>query len=1039
MSHSANLWDTAEFVVCIHKLEVGHPPGSPFFMLLYNLVSQFASSPRQVAMLCNATSAILSGFTIFFLYLSIVHIVRRLLAPGVRKGILSNGQKVEPMSFAKGVGILFAGFGGALLYAFTDTFWYSAIEAEVYAFSSLFTALVFWMMLEWEERSDNPNSDRWLILIAYCFGLSIGVHLLNLLCLPAMVLVFYFRKSKTPSFRGALLSVLGSFALIGLLMFGVIQGSMKVASQFDLFTVNLLGWRFNSGLICYCLLLLLLFIGSIYQMHKKGVTPLVRILVFATLILIGVPFISSSEFVWILLLIALGWFLFRYKKLTLRFVYGIELCAFALVMGFATYGVIAIRSSALPPMNENTPSTPFTLKKYLNREQYGSTPLLSGQSFASKVIDIKERKGEWIPAPKLKEGDTDSYVRGPIERDYTYDHTMLFPRVYSTSPQHIQAYNLWMNRKADDYSQPSFAENLKFFFAYQLNYMYWRYFGWNFIGRQNDLQGFGGILKGGVSTGFDFLDQFSYGKAKYYPDEMTQNKGHNVYYLMPLILGLLGILFQFTKGGRGMQSFWIVFFFFFMTGIAIILYINQTPFQPRERDYAYAGSFYAFAIWIGIGIAGIWDWISNKKKGFEGLATTIVGIIALAVPLQMLSQNYDDHDRSKRTVAADMGYNYLMSCEKDAIVFCYGDNDTFPLWYAQEIEGIKRDVRACNLSYLAADWYVDQMRQQAYESAPLPFTLMKPSFYYPTLFANVVEGGPMDLGEALDRIPETTYQGQYILPSNQLYLSLDTLTLQKKFPTIKPEVSTMKIDLTGKSILARDGLAVLDMIRSNQWQRSIYWLKTTPTNVFNNLGDYLASSGTAWKLYPTKMENRTDSILIDHEYDLVMNKFRWFGASKENNYFDDNIRNSIVSLYRGQLIPSLSLHLLDRGDRKKAIDVLKKCFQELPNSNIPYGYADLNLATAAYRAGLMKEGDTIVKELVTSCIKGLEWFQHLSLHLQSRLLAEGEVERYMTYAVDALKVANEGGRFTQFKTESEYVSNILARFYGVNVPQKTSK
>lgn len=1032
MSHSANLWDTAEFVVCIHKLEVGHPPGSPFFMLVYNLVSQFTSDPTKVSMLCNGTSAVLSGFTIFFLYLTITHLARRLVAPGMRKGQLADGTRVENISRAKAVGIICAGFGGAMLYAFTDTFWYSAIEAEVYAFSSFFTALVFWLMLEWEERSENPSSDRWLLLIAYCFGLSIGVHLLNLLCLPAMALVFYFRKASKPTIGRSILVLLGSFALIAILMFGVIQGSMKVATLFDLIAVNSLGMSFNSGLIFYCLLLLVVAVLSIIEMHRRGLTRLSRLAVLATLILVGIPFMSDSPFIWILLLVALVYFLFGYKKLTLRLLYTVQLSISVLLIGFASYGVIVVRSAALPPMNENNPSTPYALKKYLNREQYGSTPLIKGPSFASRVVDIKERKGDWTPSPKESTDAPDRYIRGPIVRDYTYNHEMLFPRVYSTSPEHISAYNLWMNRNSEDRSAPSFWENLRYFFSYQVNYMYWRYFGWNFIGRQNDLQGHGGMLSGGVATGIDFIDQLAYGKAEYYPDEIAQNKGHNVYYLLPLILGLLGIVFQLIKGARGSQSFWIVFFFFFMTGLAIIIYINQTPFQPRERDYAYAGSFYAFAIWIGLGILGIWDTIAQRGKRYEIWGTLVSAVVALAVPLQMLGQNYDDHDRSKRTVAADMGYNYLVSCGENAIIFCYGDNDTFPLWYAQEIEGVKRDARACNLSYLAAEWYVDQMRAEAYDSEPLPFKLMTPSFYYPVIFASLIDGGPMELGEALDRIPSTSIEGQHILPSKSLYLPLDSQTIARQFPGIELSSPTMEISLHDKSYLARDGLAVLDIIRSNNWERPIYWLKSSPATTFSNIRDYFVSSGAAWQLYPTMMNGKSDDNLIDHEYDLVMNKFRWFGASRKDNYFDENIRNTIVSLYRAQIVPSLALRLLERNDLAKAQEVLHKAIQELPSDNIPYSYSDLNLAAVCYKAKLIKEGDTIVRNLLAKNIRGIEWFNHLSNRLKRGAIIEGEVERYVTEAVDALQIAKEANREAHFKEEVAYVSRFLSAFYGTH-------
>lgn len=1034
ISHSANLWDTSEFVVCVNKLEVGHPPGSPFFMLVYNLATQFTSDPMQVATLCNVTSALLSGFTIFFLFLTITHLARRLVAPGCKAGALSDGTNDEPLTLAKGIGILFAGLGGAMLYAFTDTFWYSAIEAEVYAFSSFFTALVFWLMLEWEERSENENSDKWLVLIAYFFGLSIGVHLLNLLCLPAMALVFYFRRAKKPTVKGFIITILISFVLIAVLMFGVIQGSMKVASWFDIFTVNTLGLPFNSGLITYLVILIALAVVSLVSMHLKGATTLAKSSVFVTLFLLGIPFISSSVFLWILLTVVLAYLVFGYKKLTLRMLYGVQLATVCLMIGYSCYGVIIIRSAAMPPMNENNPSTPITLKKYLTREQYGAVPLFKGQTFASRPIEQTEKQGSWGPAPKSSSNDKDRYVRGQKEFTYKYDNEILFPRVYSNQPNHVAGYNMWMGRDVNDHSQPSFTQNLKYFFKYQVNFMYWRYFGWNFIGRQNDIQGHGTLTKGGVSTGFNFIDRIYYGDAKYYPVEMAQNKGHNVYYLMPLILGLLGIAFQlFSRGQRGTQSFWIVFFFFFMTGLAIIFYINQTPYQPRERDYAYAGSFYAFAIWIGVGIMAIWHWIANKNYKYQPIATFVAGVIAVAVPLQMLAQNFDDHDRSGRTVAADLGYNYLMSCEDNAIVFCFGDNDTFPLWYAQEIEHIKLDTRACNLSYLAAEWYVDQMRMQAYKSQPLPFKLMVPEFYYPVVAVGVADGGPMELGKALDMVPKTQSQGYQILPTNQLFLSIDSVAIQKQFPGLRAEVNPqMLISLKGKNYLGRDGLAVLDLIRTNNWQRPIYWLKSTPGDAFSNLNDYFGSSGAAWKLYPTNMKGQNDSLLVNREYDLVMKTFRWFGANGKNTYFDDNIRNNIISLYRAQVFPSLALRLIDLNDKTRAQAVLKRCAEVLPNTNLPYTYSDLNLALACYHADLPELGDTIVRDNLSSIMQGFQWFLHLSDRLKRRVIAEGEIEQLTDRAMDAMGIVANANRKTQFATEVKAFNQLLKTLYGVD-------
>lgn len=1030
MSHSANLWDCAEFIVCINKLEVGHPPGSPVFMLVYNLVTQFTSDPTQVAMLCNATSAMLSGFTIFFLFLTITHLLRRFVAPGVRTGHTSDGA-VATLAKSKAIAIFAAAFGGAMLYAFTDTFWFSAVEAEVYAFSSFFTALVFWLMLKWEERADSPRSDGWLVLIAYFIGLGIGVHLLNLLCLPAMALIFYFRRADKPSIKGSLLVLILSFALIVVIMFGVIQGSMKVAIALDLFTVNTLGWSFNSGMILYLVLLVGVIIWSLWEMHQKALSHRSKLAVLCTAILTGIPFMTGSIFIWFVVLAAICYLLWGFKELTIRTLYAVQMSLVALMIGFSSYGVIAVRSYAQPPMNENDPSTPINLKKYLNREQYASIPLLSGQTFASRIVNVEERPGDWMPAPKGELGERDRYVRGIAGRKYIYDHEMFFTRIHSPQPDHIYNYNIWMRRNPSDKSQPSFGENLLYFFSYQVNYMYWRYFGWNFVGRQNDLQGDGGMLKGGVATGIGAIDSHSWGKAEYYPDEMAKNKAHNVYYLMPLILGLLGIAFQLGSRARGAQSFWVVFFFFVMTGLAIVLYINQTPNQPRERDYAYAGSFYAFAIWIGFGIMALWEWL-RKIKHFEIPATAVACIAAVGVPFQMFTQNLDDHNRSGRTVAADTGYNCLESCEPNAIIFCFGDNDTFPLWYMQEVEGVRQDCRTANLSYLAAEWYVDQMRTQAYTSSPVPLTLMKPEFYHHVAFVNVHEGGPLELGQALDYLSQASRDQDVPMPTKNLFLPIDSFVVGSKFPGIAPKNETMHISLANQSYLARDGLFVLDLIKSNNWKRPIYFLKSTPTNAFSNLSDYLVSSGAAWQLFPVPMKGKSYDRNLDREYALVMNKFRWFGASSPDVYYDENIRRQIIMPYRASTFPSIAIHMNARGDREKAQNVLRKCFKEILPENTPYGYSDLNLALACYEVGLVKEGDNVVKDFLSTTLRRFDWVLHLNDRLKERAIKEGELESPMRQAIDALQIVADAGRMEFFKAERDYLSSKLKELYGLN-------
>lgn len=978
---SASLWDCAEFIVSANKLEVGHPPGAPFFMLVYNVVSNFASEPMQVAWWCNATSALLSAFTILFLFWTVTHMVRRLIAPGVRTGKTSDGKEVQ-LSLGQAIAILASGIGGALLYTFTDSFWFSAVEAEVYAFSSFCTALVFWLMLKWEDCADAPGAERWLVLIAYFMGLSIGVHLLNLLCIPAMALIYYYKRWNKPSVKGGVVTLLVSFLVVLVLMYGVIQGVPKVGTAFDMFAVNTLGLPFNTGFIFYLILLAGVMVWSVLMFHRSTNALLCRLSLLCTTLLMGIPFMGDNLLVWLLLVSALVGFVFFFKRLSLQSLFTLQMGLVAILVGFSSYGIILVRATAGTPMNQNMPNTALVLKRYLNREQYGSYPLFSGQTFASNMIARKEGKPVWSPAPKNTPNDPDKYVKLYDEEKPVYDKTMLFPRVWSSQPAHIYGYNLWMGRALDDRSQPTFAQNVTFFLSYQLNYMYWRYFAWNFVGRQNDIQGTGGRLNGGVATGIPVLDHLIIGNVDELPDMITQNKGHNVYYLLPLLLGLLGIAFQLFRGARGAQSFWVIFFFFLMTGIAIVFYINQTTGQPRERDYAYAGSFYAFAIWIGFGITGVYSLLKRAKLP-EVASALLALVVAILVPLQMAAQNWDDHDRSGRTVAADVGYNMLISCEPNAILFCFGDNDTFPLWYAQEVEGVRTDVLTANRSYLSGEWYMDQMRKQSHEAAPMPLKYMTPGFYYPNLYAQIVPGGVQPLDVALGTMvaAKPTY-GMAVLPTDQLTIPLDSAAIVARYPDLKGASipSEMYLSYQGKRFLMRDDLVVLDLLGSNagKWERPIYWAKSTPVdNVFSNFPDYLSSVGILYRVNPIATRGTDYEMDVERVYDLVMNKYRWFGASNPNIYYDDNIRSTIRSYYRGLIFPELAQALIAKGDISRAQLVLKKCFKEINPEAVPYSRADIPLLMACYDAKMTKEADQIALQILASNMRTIRWAMNL--------------------------------------------------------------
>lgn len=1011
---SASLWDCAEFIVTVRNLEVGHPPGAPFFMLVYNLATQVTSDPMKVGLICNAVSALLSAFTILFLYWTITHLVRRLIAPGVRTGFTSDGKPAH-LTKAQSIAIFASGVAGALVYTFSDTFWFSAVEAEVYAFSSFFTALVFWLMLEWEERAEKPESDRWLVLIAYFMGLGIGVHLLNLLCIPAMALIYYYKRTKTPSMKGAIGAVLLSFILIVVMMYGIIQGSVKLGAAFDLFAVNTLGLGFNSGFLFYVVLLLGVLAWSAWEFYRGKNERRSRISLLCSSTLMGIPFMSDSVWVWLLCLAILVWFTLFNKKVSQRVLGLLQISLAVIAIGFSSYGVILIRSVADTPMNENSPNNALSLKKYLNREQYVDSPLLYGQTFASKVVRYESKKKVISAAPKSNPNDPDRYIELYMEEKPVYTNQTLFPRAYSSDPNHIASYNSWMGRSEGDLSQPTLVENLKFFFGYQVNYMYWRYFAWNFIGRQNDLYGDGSNIRGGVSTGLPFIDNLVLGSGDDLPDEITNNKGHNVYYLLPFILGILGIVFQLMRGARGVQSFWVVFFLFFMTGLAIVMYINQTPGQPRERDYAYAGSFYAFAIWIGMGIAGLY-YLLQRLKLSPMVSAAIGSVVAVLIPLQMAGQNWDDHDRSGRTVASDFGYNFLIGCQPNAIIFDFGDNDTFPLWYAQEIEGVRPDVLVANLSYLGGEWYVDQMQQQLYDAPPMPHRYMTPNFYYKNPFAFVQEGALLPLDKALEFAVQSPGYGQSVLPSHQLLLPLDRAMLAKRYPLLGDSLpGEMLIDLSGSRIVGRDKLAILDLLGANNWQRPLYWARSTPINAFANLPNYLTADGMTWRLNPISVVGTPYEEDVEHEYDLVMNKYRWFGASDPNIYFDENIRNTISGYYRGMLFPSLANALLAKGDKKRACEVLEKCFKEINPKAVPYSRNELMLADVCYKAGLTQRGDEIVSDVMAKYMRKSRWLMNLAMggsRLQKmffRHYRDGVVDETFSVARLALQVARSHG------------------------------
>ena len=753
---TASFWDCPEFILSGNKLEVGHPPGAPFFMLTANFFSMFAG-PAKVALMVNIMSAILSALGILFLFWSITHLARKL--------IVGNS---EEMTKAQMITILASGLVGALAYTWSDTYWFSAVEGEVYGYSSLFTAAVFWLILKWEDNADSPHSDRWLVLIAYLVGLSIGVHLLNLLCIPAIVLVVYYKKFPKASFKGSLLALAISAALVGIVLYGIVPGVVKIGGWFELLFVNGLGLPFNTGLIIYIILLAGTLVYGVYLTEKGKSQKSIAIVFTVAVALLGIPFYGNSVAVSVIIgaivLVAIYLVCTYSKNFTSvagkgivttgkRFIISLRafnttfLCLLLIMVGYSSYALIVIRSSANTPMDQNSPEDIFTLGTYLNREQYGTHPLFYGQAFSSEIKIDKAKKRysytETTPiysrVEKKETNEPDRYEIIGYNKDYNYVQNMLFPRMHSKD--HAGQYEQWVGKpitnivRAENAAytgvpyikMPTQWDNLRFFMNYQVNYMYWRYFLWNFVGRQNDIQGQGESEHGNWITGISFIDRALIGNSNDMPTDLKENKGHNVFFALPLILGILGIMWQWQRGKKGKQQLWVVFMLFFMTGLAIVLYLNQTPGQPRERDYAYAGSFYAFAIWIGLGVAGIVDIIQKYTKKESIVVNSIVAVVCLLVPIQMVSQTWDDHDRSGRYACRDFGQNYLNTLPDDGcpIIFTCGDNDTFPLWYNQEVEEERTDARVCNLSYLQTDWYIDQMRRPAYDSPSLPITMKR--------------------------------------------------------------------------------------------------------------------------------------------------------------------------------------------------------------------------------------------------------------------------------------------------------------------------
>jgi hypothetical protein len=1017
MEPTASFWDCGEFTATAFKLEVGHPPGAPLFMVLGRFFTLFAGGDvTKVAVTMNTLSASASAFTILFLFWSLTHLVKRFFSADELK---------KPVTL---VTIFGAALVGSLAYTFSDSFWFSAVESEVYSSSSLFTAVVFWAILKWENVADEPGANRWIILIAYLMGLSIGVHLLNLLTIPAIIFVFYFKK-YTPTVKGIIASLLLALALLGFVMYVLIPGLTIVASKFELVFVNGMGMPFNTGVIVYALLLFGGLLFGIYYTHARG------------------------KVLWNTILLSL----------------------FVVVIGYSSYAVIVIRSSANTPLDESNPDSVFSLLDYLNRDQYGDNPLLYGAFFNSRPTGVEDGKIDYYKGEE-------EYYRVNKNREYLYDKDAkgFFPRMWSSQAKHVNEYMYWakmdesklydirrdeqgnpIRNQYGSYSYdrnrpiaiPTFGENLRFFFRYQIGYMYLRYFMWNFAGRQNDIQGQGELTKGNWISGIKFIDQARLGPQNNQPASVVDNKAHNKYYMLPLLLGLAGAYYQFKKHNR---DFWVITLLFVLTGLAILVYLNQYPLQPRERDYAYAGSFYAFAIWVGIGVAGLVDWISGKKKSLV-TAAVLVLVSLILVPGIMAKENWDDHDRSNRFTAPAFARNFLNSCLPGGIMFTNGDNDTFPLWYLQEVEGVRTDVRIVNLSYLTADWYIEQMKHTFYDSEALPISMTKSQFEqgkrdyaylvesagvlikekyevnrdkyeddvmdvyqntlriiqssllpqnhandYKAILALEHNMDPMKFygylrtfnsKEIVDRIhlDETAMkaetarmeriiksidadyaplkeafafmltddprfrQGQYFIPAKKFVIPADSATMPD---WVVPETfESRRVDQVrfslSETVLYKNMLTVMDLLGTNDWQRPIYFSTTVSSDNYLNLEDYFLREGLALRVAPVRDPN--PNYLGEVKTDDMYRKLmeEFDWGGIDTPGIYMDENNLRMTIHYRYAFAVLAGALVEEGKIDSAKMVLDECIKHMPEETVPY-----NAGITPMIQGYFSVGDT---------------------------------------------------------------------------------
>lgn len=986
---TTSFWDCGEFIAAAYNLEVGHPPGAPLFMLIGRFFTMF-TTPENAAVAINMLSALSSSFTILFLFWSITALVKKL--------VVKTGEMDKPAMLA----IFGSAIVGSLAYTFSDSFWFSATEAEVYALSSLFTAIVFWAILKWEAVYTEKHSVRWIVLIAYLIGLSIGVHLLNLLAIPAMVFVYYF-KTRELTFKNLAIAFGISILILGTIQSLIIPGTVKVGFMFELLFVNTFNLPFNSGLLFYIAILAALSVLGLYYTHKKGKQ------VWNTIIL----------------------------------------CVTVLLIGFSTYSIIMIRSAANPPMDENNPENAFTLLSYLNREQYGSMPLLYGQYF-NTPLDAKEPFVEDKPQ-YFQDKAKGKYVL--INKDQktkpNYDENLsgFFPRMWSAQAHHVRTYKEWTDFKGkrmrasngETINIPTFGENLKFFFSYQLNHLYFRYFMWNFVGRQNDVQGHGEITNGNWISGIKFIDEMRLGNQDKLPSSITDNPANNTYFFLPLLLGLLGMVYQYKKDKK---DFLVLLLLFFFTGIAIIINQNQSV-QPRERDYAYVGSFYTFAIWMALGVYALYDILSKKmsRVASAGLATTIC---LLGAPVLMASQNWDDHDRSKRYTARDFARNYLNSCAPNAILFTNGDNDTFPLWYVQDVERYRTDVRVVNLSLLNTDWYIEQMRRKAWDSDGIPqmlpeYKVRNNNNDYVYIYDRGIEGYT-DVDDIIKFVTDDTPKSKITgndnkqidyIPTKNLKVSVDKEKVLANGTVSKDRadriVDNVEWTLSGNGIYKKD-LIILDILAANDWERPIYFAITTGDDAYLGLTDYFQIEGLAYRLVPYKAQSydgQTGEVNTDIMYENLMTKFAWGGMDKENLFMDENNKRMCMNFRNN--FARLAGELIRQDKKEQAVQVLDKCLEVLPKHNVPYNQFMVSIAEHYYKLKENDKANDIVKTLINQYHEELIYYTSLKGSFRKNVEREEGFSKYILGQLIMLTKDRypESGLAEEMKTEFESILLML--------------